>query len=71
MAEGGDDVINGGPGNDRISAGRGRDTIRVDGRGRDRVDCGPGVDHVVADRSDSLRNCEVVNGRASRRRSGR
>jgi len=62
-------VLDGGPGNDRITGGYdadrlhggpGRDAIvAVDGR-RDRVDCGPGRDTALVDRIDRVRNCERV-----------
>ena len=61
--DGGHDVITGGPGRDRINGGSGPDTIKVRGGGVDRVDCGSDIDHVIADRSDIVRNCEFVNGK--------
>jgi len=57
-------MISGAGGNDRISAGPGRDTIRVAGGGRDRGNCGPGIDRVTADRRDVVSSsCERVTRR--------
>ena len=53
----GADRLFGGAGADCLQGGRGNDTIDG-GPGKDRIDCGPGRDRVVADRGDSVRNCE-------------
>ena len=63
----GDDRLKGGNGNDTLTPGAGKD--RVEGGGgddkisardgaRDTIDCGAGRDKVVADRNDTVRNCE-------------
>jgi Ca2+-binding RTX toxin-like protein len=44
-------VLDGGAGNDRISARDGE---------RDRVRCGPGRDTAIVDRGDRVKGCEVV-----------
>jgi len=49
---GGGDVIRAGAGNDRVYARNGR---------RDFVDCGPGRDTAWVDKSDVVRNCEIVH----------
>ena len=61
----GNDVVTGGGGADHLWGGRGSDTINaVDGE-RDYIDCGPGRDRAVADRFDSVVNCEVVDTRTT------
>jgi hypothetical protein len=71
----GDDLLRGGGGNDTISdpfagtdvdtafGGKGNDLVNVRERDTsvDIVDCGPGTDTVVADPSDEITNCEIVN----------
>jgi len=58
----GSDVIEGtAAGGDVILAGRGNDAIHARNGHRDTVDCGPGRDTVWADRSDTLRGCEIVH----------
>lgn len=58
----GSDVIAGtGAGGDVILAGKGNDTVHARNGHRDTVDCGPGRDTVWADRSDTLRGCEIVH----------
>jgi Tol biopolymer transport system component len=60
----GNDVIDGtGAGGDIIIAGNGNDTVLARNGHRDTVDCGPGRDSVWADRSDTLRGCEIVHVR--------
>ncbi len=60
----GNDKINALGSNDRICAGKGRDTINVRGLGLDRVSCGPGDDLVRASRTDRVgSSCEVVKRR--------
>jgi Ca2+-binding RTX toxin-like protein len=63
----GNDKLNAGNGNDELtpSAGKdivngqgGNDTIRARDGAKDTIDCGAGRDKVVADRQDSVRNCE-------------
>jgi beta-lactamase regulating signal transducer with metallopeptidase domain len=65
---GGDDRIIGGPGRDTIDAGHSDDVVITwqDGR-RDAVDCGGGDgDLAVADPSDVLVDCELVERRSPR-----
>jgi len=58
---GGDDVLRGGSGPDRVLAGPGNDTVYVAGGGTDSVACGSGRDRVFADRSDRIAtDCELV-----------
>jgi hypothetical protein len=69
----GNDTISGGAGNDRITAGPGRnkvsggagnDRINVRNHKRDIVNCGAGrKDRVIADKRDTLHNCELVKRR--------
>jgi Ca2+-binding RTX toxin-like protein len=54
----GGDHLNGGFGNDLLNGGGGNDVITAVGGGRDTIDCGPGNDRVIADRTDSVVNCE-------------
>ena len=61
----GDDLIRGGPGRDTIDAGSGDDVVITwqDGQ-RDAVDCGSGdADRAVADPTDVLADCEVIERR--------
>ena len=53
----GRDVVTGGRGDDRIMGGRGADRLRG-GLGRDILDCGPGADTVIAERRDTVVDCE-------------
>ncbi len=65
--EGGDDVLDGGPGRDTLFGGPGRDRL-AGGPGRDRivsrdgradrVDCGAARDEAIADRRDRPAGCE-------------
>jgi hypothetical protein len=58
------DVIQGTiAGGDVILAGKGNDVIHARNGHHDTVDCGPGRDTVWADRSDTLRGCEIVHAR--------
>ncbi|HEX5246637.1 MAG TPA: hypothetical protein VFW41_05855 [Gaiellaceae bacterium] len=58
------DVIQGTfAGGDVILAGKGNDAIHARNGHHDTVDCGPGRDTVWADRSDTLRGCEIVHVR--------
>jgi Ca2+-binding RTX toxin-like protein len=67
---GGSDVLYGGVGNDTINGGSGRNLVIKGGDGNDTinskngkaetVDCGNGKDTVKADKSDTLKGCEVV-----------
>jgi Tol biopolymer transport system component len=60
----GNDVIDGtSAGGDVILAGQGNDTIHARNGHHDTVECGPGRDAVWADRSDTLRGCEIVHVR--------
>ena len=63
----GEDLLDGGPGRDRLNGGFGEDSLSGGsgddvltslGGGRDEVNCGPGNDRVIADRSDTVINCE-------------
>ncbi|MEA2223796.1 MAG: hypothetical protein QOH83_2172, partial [Solirubrobacteraceae bacterium] len=56
----GNDKLNGGFGDDSISGGSGNDAIVALGGGRDTIDCGPGNDRVIADKTDTLKNCEQI-----------
>lgn len=74
----GDDIITGGPGKDTIFGDEtsqrcsylddctvvpyGNDTIYARDGQPDMIDCGVGVDRVVADPSDTVANCEKVDG---------
>ncbi|HEV2815389.1 MAG TPA: hypothetical protein VGW10_19185 [Solirubrobacteraceae bacterium] len=57
------DEIDGGPGADRLFGGSGPDRINARDRDRDVVRCGAGRDRVTTDRRDTVRGCEIVNGR--------
>jgi hemolysin type calcium-binding protein/WD40 repeat protein len=57
----GNDVITGGSGADKLDGGAGSDTIFAADGERDTIDCGSGRDRVVADPSDKLLNCELVD----------
>jgi dipeptidyl aminopeptidase/acylaminoacyl peptidase len=58
----GDDAIYGTEaGGDVILAGKGNDRVHARNGHHDTVDCGPGRDTVWADRSDTLRGCEIVH----------
>jgi hypothetical protein len=54
----GNDTLTPGAGKDRVEAGGGHDTISARDGARDTIDCGAGRDKVVADRNDTVRNCE-------------
>jgi uncharacterized repeat protein (TIGR01451 family) len=57
----GNDRIDPGSGRDRITAGPGNDRLALAGNARDDADCGAGKrDRSRADRTDRLRNCEIV-----------
>jgi hypothetical protein len=56
----GADTIVPGPGRDVVWGGEGRDRIFARDGNRDEIECGPYRDVVYADRSDKLRNCELV-----------
>ncbi|MFL5909942.1 MAG: hypothetical protein ACJ768_05165 [Gaiellaceae bacterium] len=60
----GNDVVAGtSAGGDVILAGKGNDAVHARNGHHDTVDCGPGRDTVWADRSDTLRGCEIVHTR--------
>jgi hypothetical protein len=67
----GSDVIRGGPGSDMIDAGRGDDLVVSWQDGvADAVDCGAGdADRAVADPTDVVVACEVIDRRAPAMRS--
>jgi hypothetical protein len=69
----GSDVIRGGPGSDTIDAGRGDDVVVTWQDGvADEVDCGAGdADRAIADPSDVVVECEVIDRRAPTIRSAR
>jgi hypothetical protein len=50
-------------GGDVILAGKGNDMVHARNGHHDTVECGPGRDTVWADRSDTLRGCEIVHVR--------
>ena len=57
----GNDRITAGPGRNKVSGGAGNDTINVRNHKRDIVNCGAGKkDRVVADKIDKLRGCERI-----------
>jgi hypothetical protein len=57
---GGADTITGSGGPDWLEGGEGDDTIDARDGEVDDVDCGQGLDHVVADATDRLADCESV-----------
>ena len=58
--KGGGDRLRGGPLEDDLIGGKGRDRIDARDGERDQVDCGRGGDRVKADRRDRLAGCERV-----------
>ena len=54
----GNDTLTPGAGKDRVEGGGGEDKISARDGARDTIDCGAGRDKVVADRNDTVRNCE-------------
>jgi hypothetical protein len=56
----GNDTISPGAGKDKVTAGGGNDEISARDQTSDTIDCGAGRDKVTADRTDKVRNCEVV-----------
>ncbi len=58
--KGGRDHLIGGPLEDDLNGGKGRDRIDARDHTRDEVDCGGGKDRVEADRRDELDRCERV-----------
>jgi Ca2+-binding RTX toxin-like protein len=65
--EGGNDTITGGGSADFLYGGPGNDTINARDGKADTIDCGPGSDRVIADKSDSVTNCELKGAAFSRR----
>jgi hypothetical protein len=55
-----------GAGKDKVAAQGGNDEISARDQIRDTIDCGAGHDKVKADRTDTVKHCEVVK-RAARR----
>jgi lysophospholipase L1-like esterase len=57
----GNDRLYGYAGNDLLVGGAGDDLL-VGGPGADTLNCGPGRDTAIADKSDTIKGCEVVKG---------
>jgi RTX calcium-binding nonapeptide repeat (4 copies) len=63
----GDDLLSDGLGSNTIEAGMGNDRVFARDSIADTIDCGEGDDGAVADRKDSVVNCEIVTADPAQR----